>query len=867
MPENIDQMVYLKDYKVPCYLIETTDLCFEVENNYTLVTSILALRKNPLSDDISNMLVLDGEALELQSLTLDDTLLTEDKYQVTGNNLKIFGVPHSFYLTIVTKLYPRENTTLNGLYQSNQLLCTQCEAQGFRRITYYIDRPDVLAIFTTEIKAKNLPVLLSNGNLISESILDDGRKRVKWHDPYKKPSYLFALVAGDLVCVEDTFTTMSNKQVKLQMYVESCNKNKCQFALESLKKAMKWDEEEYAREYDLELYMIVAVSDFNMGAMENKGLNIFNTRYVVVDPDMATDMDYHLVEAVIGHEYFHNWTGNRITCRDWFQLSLKEGLTVFREQEFSAAMGSQAVNRIMDVERLRRMQFPEDAGPLAHSVQPQSYLEINNFYTMTVYEKGAEIIRMLKVLLGKDKFSNAMEYYFSSYDGMAITIEDFFMAMEKGSGMDLHVFKRWYYQVGTPRINITCHYDVKEKVFRLDVEQLTQPLVFPMTISLLRSNGEKCYLNNSTNEVESVITIAESKQTLFFDKIDEEPVASLFRNFSAPVSFTYTHSSEELRTLILYDDDGFNRWQAMQQYMKNIFIELIQNYKNSIALNGPDELVTIFREILQGIETDKLLVSKLLTLPKEMDVSEYLVEDDVEAVHFCHNFISDYLASELQDVFQVCYEMEVLKGDYQFNHGDWGKRALRNCCLWYLMRLQTDFYLKQSITHFTSANNMSDRIAAIFALNNIDCNERSYLLDVFYKTWQDNPLVLDKWFAFQGSSTISGTASRVQNLAEMPEFVLTNPNRVRSLFMAFSRNRIHFHGISGTGYKLLSHFILKLDKINPQVAARLVEPFSHWKRFDKLRQEKMCMELKNILNEDILSKDVYEIASKSLQND
>lgn len=864
MRKNTDQQVYLKDYRVPDFLIKTVDLCFEIENSYTLVTSNLVVEKNPQSQSTSNSLLLDGEDLQMISVAINDRHLGEDQYKITDCSLELFNVSEHFKLTIITKIVPSENTALSGLYQSNQMYCTQCEAQGFRRITYFLDRPDVMAVFTTKIYARNLPVLLSNGNLVEERVLDDGRKMAKWHDPFKKPSYLFALVAGSLVCVEDFFRTMSGRKITLQMYVEENNRDQCQFALDSLKKAMQWDEQVYSREYDLDRYMIVAVSDFNMGAMENKGLNIFNTRYVLADPSTATDLDYHLIESVIGHEYFHNWTGNRITCRDWFQLSLKEGLTVFREQEFSAAMGSPDVKRIMDVQRLKRLQFPEDASPLAHSVQPQSYLQIDNFYSMTVYEKGAEIIRMLKVMLGHERFLKAMDYYFTHYDGMAITIEDFLFAMEKGGAFDLGKFKQWYYQAGTPEIKITSHYNKEQQVFHLSVEQLSSPLEFPMDFALFSHDGKPLLIETTSSDLKSCLVVRNAKEDYTFKNVSENPVVSLFRNFSAPVLFDYECTDDDLITLIYHDDNGFNRWQAMQNYIKNIFIDCMQKHQKGEAVKIPNEMVVIFRDMLRSSKQDKLLLGQLLSLPSEIEMGEYTVQDDVDAVHYCRNFLMDELARELQDDFQHCYLKEAISGDYQFNHQDWGKRSLRNLCLAYLARLKTNDGLDQVMSHYELATNMSDRIASLVAINDIDCAERTFLLDKFYDTWKTNSLVLDKWFSFQGNSTIPDAIARIKSLSEHPDFVLTNPNRVRSLLNAFIGNRIHFHELSGNGYRLLSYFVLKLDKMNPQVAAGLVEPFSHWKKYNMTRQNNMRLELEKIVGSASISSNVFEIVNKSL---
>ncbi len=867
---NKPETTYLKDYQVPHYLIETVDLEFYLEEEYATVKSKLTVHRNAAAISPNKNIELMGEALELQSVKLDGKLLSGTEYTVTPHGLTIFSVPEKCILEIQTRIKPQENTSLSGLYKSSGNFCTQCEAEGFRRITYFPDRPDVMAKYTTKIIAdqKRYPVLLSNGNLIASGKLANDEHWVQWEDPFNKPSYLFALVAGDLEFIEDFFITKSNRRVTLRIYVEKGNSDKCAHAMRCVKNAMRWDEETFGREYDLAIYMIVAVSDFNMGAMENKGLNIFNTKYILARPETATDLDFIHVDAVIGHEYFHNWTGNRITCRDWFQLSLKEGLTIFREYQYNADMTSKTVARIINVNALRSTQFPEDAGPLAHPVRPDSYIEINNFYTTTIYEKGAEVIRMIQTILGDELFRRGMDLYFSRYDGQAITIEDFVKAHEEASGVDLQQFRLWYSQAGTPVLDIQGEYDPSAKMYTLKIRQTCpptpgqpdkKPMFIPVAVGLLDQHGKEL--------ANKMLYVDKTENQFAFHSIASQPVPSLLRNFSAPVKINYPYSDADLLLLFKYDTDLFNRWEAGQQYAIHLILRLVQDYQQQKPLEMSDDLINAFEQCMQDLTNDKWLLSEMLTLPSEKYLAEQMNVIDVDAIHAAREFVLKQMAVKLKNKWEEIYLQLNYNKPYEFTMEAVGDRYLKNVCLFYLMLLpESNKHKVMGMRQFLNAltSNMTDTIAALRALTNVECPERSKALSDFYKQWHQNPLVIDKWFALQASSKLPGTLGDVKKLLHHEAFDIKNPNKVYALIGAFGNNAVHFHAKSGEGYQLLADVVLQLNSLNPQVAARMVKPLTDWKRFDETRQKRMREQLELLSTNKNLSPDLFELVTKSL---
>lgn len=878
MSASAPQPIFRKDYQRPLYNIETTELYFDLQETKTLVTATLTI--HPTAAAKGAPLSLAGEALSLQEVVLNGTTLGAEAYTVDDTQLIIKQVPSApFILTLRTEIKPQENTTLMGLYKSSDIFCTQCEAMGFRRMTYYIDRPDVMSIFTTTIEAdqQKYPILLSNGNLIAKQDHDNGRHTVTWHDPFKKPSYLFALVAGNLACLEDEFITKSGKRVALQIYVEPENLDKCKHAMLSLQKAMRWDETVFGLEYDLEVYMIVAVHDFNQGAMENKGLNIFNDKYVLAKPETATDTDYQQIEAVIGHEYFHNWTGNRVTVRDWFQLSLKEGLTVFRDSEFSADMNSRVVKRIQDITVLRSQQFPEDQGPMAHPVRPESYIEMNNFYTVTVYEKGAEVIRMLRTMLGAERFRKGMDIYIGKNDGQAVTTDDFVDAMQAASGIDLTQFKLWYSTAGTPKITVKTDYNPTAQTYTVTLTQAIAPtpgqaqkpaLHIPFAVGLLDSQGEDMPLrlaDQTTPRTTEILHLREPTQSFTFTGIKAKPVLSVLRDFSAPVICETNRSTEELIFLLAHDTDGFARWDAGQQLLKQTLLELITAHQQKKALQVDPAIIAAFKNILHDAKLDPALKAEFLRLPSEKYMSEWQVCVDVEATHAAFCEFRRVLALQLEGDFWQMYEACQIPGPYTIAAADMAKRSLKNRCLSYLVATGSEAGRKQAFTQFTAGHNMTDVLAALSLLANIDCEERSMALQKFYQKWQQDPLVIDKWFSIQALSELQGTATVVGNLISHPAFEIKNPNRVYALLRNFgAQNSYHFHDASGLGYRLIADHIMILDEINPMVAARVASSFLPWRRYDAVRQQLMKAELERIAAKTPLSRDVYEIVSKTL---
>ena len=872
------QVIRREDYTPPDFRVDRIDLHVDIRAGETIVTSTLSVVGRPGRETYAP-LVLDGQNQELIYLKIDGEDVPPCKYTVGEERMTIEEVGDRATVEIRTRIHPETNTALEGLYRSGSMYCTQCEPEGFRRITYFVDRPDNMALFTTTIEADReaCPVLLSNGNPVGSGDLPGGRHWAKWEDPFRKPAYLFALVAGNLVPVTDKFVTESGRTVDLRIYVEKGNEDKCAHAMDSLKRSMRWDEAVFGLEYDLDIFMIVAVSDFNMGAMENKGLNIFNAKYVLAKPDTATDTDYQLIEGIIAHEYFHNWTGNRVTCRDWFQLSLKEGLTVFRDQEFSADMNARSVKRIQDVRALRAAQFPEDAGPMAHPVRPDSYIEINNFYTATVYEKGAEVVRMYHTLLGAEGFRKGMDLYFQRHDGDAVTCEDFCLAMEAANGADLSQFRRWYEQAGTPQVKASGHYDAAARTYTLTIEQSTaptpgqpdkQPLLLPMAMGLvgktskadlpLQLDGE-----NAAHGTERVLRVTGARQVFTFVDVDEAPVPSLFRGFSAPVKLDAGHGEGDLAFLMAHDSDGFNRWEAGQALARKLLLGMVDERAAGREMEVPDSFVAAFRRVLTDSEAAPAFRAQALALPSEGDIGEAMRTIDVDGIHAAREHLRRYLAAKLKVELRATYDSMAVPG-VQLDGAAIGKRALRNLCLGYLAGLDADG-LALAEAQFDSAEVMTDSVAALVCLSDSTAAAGDRALAVFHQRWRHDPLVMDKWFAIQAMAKRPDTLARVKALMGDPSFSVKNPNKVRSLLGAFAAgNPVRFHAADGSGYRFIADQVIALDPMNPQVAARLFSPFARWRRFDPARQALLKAEIERVLATPKLSKDVYEVALKSV---
>lgn len=867
------KVIRLKDYTPPDYLINSVFLNFDLHEEGTIVKTVMDVKLNPKSKSSSPPLVLNGEEMVLKNILLDGKPLDKKSYRIEADKLIIPKVPTNFKLETEVEIHPEKNTQLSGLYLSRGNFCTQCESHGFRRITYFLDRPDVMTRFTTTITADKTkyPIMLSNGNLVEKKDLTGNRHWVKWEDPSLKPSYLFALVAGDFEFLQDQYKTISGKDVALFVYVEKGKLDQAQFAMDSLKRAMKWDEDTYGREYDLDIYMIVAVSDFNMGAMENKGLNLFNDRYILVKPETSTDTDFINVEEVIGHEYFHNWSGNRVTCRDWFQITLKEGLTIFRDQNFTADLHSAVVKRIDDVNVIRTVQFAQDAGPMAHPIRPDSYMEVNNFYTVTVYNKGAEVIRMIETLIGKDNFREGMNIYFQRNDGNAVTTEEFIQAMEEAGNIDLKQFRRWYSQAGTPSLTIKSKYNAKKKNYILDVKQTLpttsgqkrkQNLVIPIAVGLLDKETGRDVLLPTTR----ILTLKQKTGKFKFNNINKEPIPSLLRNFSAPVKLNYHYSDEDLLFLMTHDSDGFNRWDAGQELATKIIFKLLKVWRRRKQLVLPQFFIDAIRALLNDKNLDKQLLTEMLSLPKIPYLMEQMKTVDIEGLFYVREFIKAELAQNLQDEFLQCYQENNIVEPYVFSAHEIGQRSLKNICLYYLMQTKTQKALEICVNQFDRADNMTDCIATLAAINDFKFPQRTKMLDTFYERWQKDDLVVNKWFATQAVSSLPDTLAKVKKLMQHPAFSITNPNKVRALIGVFCQsNYINFHNKNGSGYKFLGDQVIKIDKLNAQLAARLLEPLTHWKKFDKQRQTLMLEQLKRIKRESKISKDVYEIVSKSLR--
>lgn len=868
MKQGQPQTIYLKDYCAPAYRVDAVSLVFELGEESTQVTCVANYRRNAgVAADAP--LELYGERLELLALRVNGRTLTADDYALSDTDLRIFSMSALATVEIVTRIYPQKNTSLEGLYQSSGNFCTQCEAQGFRKITYYPDRPDVMSVFTTQILADKAkyPVLLSNGNLTGSGDLPDGRHWARWEDPFHKPAYLFALVAGNLQHVEDHYTTLSGRDVTLRIYTEAHNIDKCDHAMQSLKRAMQWDEQRFGLEYDLDIYMVVAVDDFNMGAMENKGLNVFNSKLVFASPETATDGDYIAIESVIGHEYFHNWTGNRVTCRDWFQLSLKEGLTVFRDQEFTSDLHSRAVKRIEDVRKLRTHQFAEDASPMAHPIRPAAYMEINNFYTMTVYEKGSEVVRMYQTLLGRDGFRNGMDLYFQRHDGQAVTTEDFLAAMADANGADLAQFQRWYDQAGTPEVAVRMEYDAAAKTCTLHVTQSCpatpeaahkQPFLIPLAVGLLGSEGQDLVGT-------AVLKLTEYAQQFSFNDIPEMPVPSLLRGFSAPVRLSYPYTSAELIFLMKHDSDAFNRWDAGQRLAMETILAMLAAQERGEACGLEHDFISAYQAVLTDANLDPALRAEAMTLPSEADIAEVARPCDPEAIHAIRELIYTTLANALRIDLETLYDALNTDGEYTVDALSIGRRSLKNVCLDYLGRVKDEGIHALCHQQYQTAGNMTDALAALAVLNRIQCPERDAALQHFHDRWQHDALVMDKWFAVQAVSPLPETLAEIQTLMQHPLFDLRNPNKVRALIGSFAmRNPLHFHAQDGSGYVFLADNVLQLDAMNPQIASRMVRPLMSWRHYEPVRSGLMKAQLERIQAQQGLSGDVFEIVSKSL---
>ena len=873
------QTIYLRDYQPPAYRIEQVALHVELGEEETYVDARLTVCRNEgQADDLP--LELDGDELELVAVHLNDQPLASDAYQAGPDSLTIRRVPSRFTLGLRTRLRPQDNTALSGLYKSSGNFCTQCEAEGFRRITYFLDRPDVMARYSVTLSAdrERYPVLLANGNLVETGRTDTGRHWARWDDPFPKPSYLFALVAGQLAWIEDRYTTASGREVQLFVYVQPHNIDMCEHAMTSLKKAMRWDEEVYGREYDLDRYMIVAVDDFNMGAMENKGLNIFNSKFVLARPDTATDQDYQNIEGVIGHEYFHNWSGNRVTCRDWFQLSLKEGFTVFRDQEFSADMTSRAVKRIQDVNVLRTHQFREDAGPMAHPVRPDSYVEINNFYTATVYNKGAEVVRMLRTLLGAEGFRRGTDLYFERHDGQAVTTEDFVRALEDANGIRLEQFRRWYSQAGTPVVKVETAYDARAKTYALTFRQSCpptpnqpekEPFHIPLALALLDAQGQelplRLYGEKQAVSGTRVLDLCQSEETFVFQDLAEQPMPSLLRGFSAPVRLEIEQTDAELCFLLAQDPDPFSRWEAGQRLAVRLILTLADAWRRRAPMVVPDSVITAFAEVLQDKDSEPAFQALLLQLPSEIYLAEFMPVVDPEALHEGRQFLRVQLASRLRESFETHYRTLADNGPYRTDAAAVGARSLRNLCLGYLMELHAPDIDALCIQQCETGGNMTDVMAALAALAQRADTQSDRCLEAFYTRWQAEPLVVDKWLAVQALSRREDTLAKVKALTGHPAFTLKNPNKVYALLRNFALgNPLRFHQSDGMAYRFYAEQIRALDVLNPQVAARLVSAFNDWRRYDSGRQDIQRQVLVELQKNHKISRDLNEIITKYL---
>lgn len=905
MPTTETAMVTrLADYRPPAFYITSTALDIVLDFDETRVSARHTVRRQ---DSTARDLILhaDADMVRVQSVRIDGEALPPARYRMDGGKLIITDAPDAFELTVENTTFPARNTALSGLYQSGDMLCTQCEAEGFRRITPAVDRPDNLAVYTVTLRAdaERFPLLLCNGNLVDGGDDDAGRHFAVWHDPYPKPTYLFAIVAGDLARLDGHFTTCTGRHVSLRFFAAARDIDKCAHALASLKKAMAWDEQAYGREYDLDLFNVVAVGDFNMGAMENKSLNIFNTRYVLADPDIATDADFENVEAVVGHEYFHNWSGNRVTCRDWFQLSLKEGFTVFREQQFSAAMNSAAVKRIDDVAALRDHQFQEDASPVAHAVRPDSYIEINNFYTATVYNKGAEVIRMLRILLGAEAFRRGCDVYFDRHDGEAATTDDFVAAMEisggAGAGL-LAQFKNWYTQAGTPVVTVATEYDAAHARLTVTLEQTCrptpgqdhkQPFVIPIRAALFARDGRRIdarLINgdavgdgvdggdgggDNRGDGDALLVLSKPRQSFVFEGVDTEPVASLLRDFSAPVALRYELSDADLALLLAHDDDPFNRWEAGQKLFLKHIVDFVPKVGSAETFEASDALLQSVESALAQVAgnrdddggADPALLAEILTLPSEAYISESFEVIDPLAIFRARVALKRCIGAALKEKFAACYRKFNARNDGAINAAQSAARALRDVCLGYLMNLGEEDSYALAAAQFERAKCMTDASAALSALVHCGAPQREQALQDFYAKWKSEALVVDRWLRIQATASDANALSTVQKLTEHPAFDIANPNKVYSLIIAFCHaNPVGFHRADGAGYQFAAQWVGRLDARNPQLAARLVSAFTRWKKYTPELKAQMGDALRGIQALPKLSDDVAEITAKSL---
>ena len=880
MRTDTPQPILLKDYAPPPYLIDKVDLVIKLDPTATLVVSRMQLRPNPAAKRSARSLRLDGEQIDLVSLELDGERLAKSAYVVDAEGLTLLKPPgRPFTLALTTTCNPSANTALSGLYLSRGVYCTQCEAQGFRRITYYLDRPDVMATFTVRLEADRaaVPVLLANGNPVERGTLAGGtRHYAVWRDPHPKPSYLFAVVGGNLVSLASTFTTRTGRDVDLRIYVEPGKQDRCGWAMDSLKRSMRWDEERFGCEYDLDVFNIVAVSDFNMGAMENKGLNIFNDRLVLATPETATDAAFLAIERVIAHEYFHNWTGNRITCRDWFQLCLKEGLTVYRDQEFSSDTHSRAVQRIQNVRLLKAVQFPEDAGPLAHPVRPDRYIEINNFYTTTVYEKGSELVRMIATLVGERLFRKGMDLYFQRHDGEAATVEQFVQCFAEVSGRDLRQFMVWYAQAGTPEVVVSSRHNTRQKTLDVTFEQVLRPtpgqtrkrpLHIPVRLGLLDETGRDMVLKGADGATLSndVIELSKRRETIRFTSIERKPVLSVLRGFSAPVNLTLQQSDADLELLIAHDSDQFNRWQAAQDYAMRILIGASNALRAGQPPPAPDAFIAAIARVIEDESLETAYRAQVLSLPSETDVARVVGSGvDPTAIHEASIWLQRGIARRLSGDLRRLYERHVIKGAFAPTKEQVGARALRNAALSILAfdKAGSGFDLVRS--HYERAKTLTDEIAGLSILRHAPKAQREAAFDRFFKRWKDDHLVIDHWFSLQATVPGKGTLHEVKRLMRHPLFALTNPNKVRALVFAYSGYPINFHRPDGKGYEFIADTIIRLDKINPQVAARLAGVFRNYATLESGRSKLAEAVLRELAKGKGLSRDVYEIVSRML---
>jgi aminopeptidase N len=860
--------VRLKDYAPPAFLIDSIELEVELFEDHARVRSCLAIARRTGAP--RSPLVLDGEELELESVALDGRALAPGEYALDAEHLTIAQVPERFTLETLCRIRPGRNTKLMGLYAAESGFFTQCEAEGFRCITYFLDRPDVMAKYTVTIHAdrEKYPVLLSNGNPVASGTEADGRHWMRWHDPFPKPCYLFAMVAAKLEKLEGSFVTLSGRRVRLAIHVDPGKLDQCGFAMQALKRAMKWDEETFGLEVDLDHYSIVAVGDFNAGAMENKGLNLFNTQYVLARPDIATDADFLAIDRVVAHEYFHNWTGNRVTCRDWFQLSLKEGLTVFREQEFGADLYSRAVERIREVRHLRAAQFAEDAGPMAHPVRPDSYVEISNFYTTTVYEKGAEVVRMIRTLIGAENFRKGMDLYFARHDGQAVTCDDFARAMADAAGADLSQFMRWYDQAGTPVIEVKGEYDAAAKRYALEVKQSCPPtpgpeakLPFhiPFAVGLVGPEGRDMLAEGTR-----VLSVRRPEERFVFENVAAKPVLSLARDFSAPVIVKYDYTEAELIHLMAHDSDAFNRWDSGQRLALGIILRGIEAVKSGGRVGVPKAFLDAFGRLLADAAKDPAFAAEALALPSEGYIAEQMEVVDPDAIHSARNGLRRRLAAALRDELLEAYRTHSIPGPYSPDPASAGKRALKNAALGFLMELEEAGTRALCMKQFEAADNMTDALAALALLAHRDCPERAPALDAFYRKWKDEPLVVDKWLGVQSTTPLPSALDDVKRLIVHPAFNIRNPNKVYALVGGFRGNQVRFHAADGSGYVFLADQVIALDAINPQVAARLARGFDRWRKFDARRRVHARAALERVRGAKGVSKGVLEIASRAL---